>query len=211
MRPRGPFRSKHERTTASAIVTFWCIETDPGGAPTIRPIWSPTVSGSSHQPSSHARTPRVFQARAYSSTRSSAAAGIAPSEWLIRYVVSARIGNRSRYSCSSATAREYRDGPARALVPQTGELEGESPLGVIQAIPAPNTVVARTDLRRGENEGSNLRNDDGVRGEARGSGLWGTRRGGRGTSEGRNQALRRGLLALLVLALAAPLAASAGS
>jgi serine protease AprX len=56
-----------------------------------------------------------------------------------------------------------------------------------------------------------LRNDDGVRGEARGSGLWGTRRGGRGTSEGRNQALRHAPLALLVLALAAPLAASAGS
>ena len=55
-----------------------------------------------------------------------------------------------------------------------------------------------------------MRNDDGVRGEARGSGLWGTRRGGRGSSEGRNRAVRRGLLVLLVLALAAPLAASAG-
>src|SRR4051794_23340258 len=146
-------------TTASAIVTFWCIDTEPGRAPIRRAIWSPTVSDISHQPSSQARTPRVFQARAYSSTRSSAAAGIAPSEWLIRYVVSARIGNRSRYSCSSATAREYRDGPARdgparALVPQTGELEGESPLGVIQAIPAPNTVVARTDLRPGETRGA---------------------------------------------------------
>jgi hypothetical protein len=65
---------------------------------------------------------------------------------LIRYVVSARIGNRSRYSCSSATAGEYRDGSARVLVPRTGEPESESPLGVIQAIAAPNTVVARTDL-----------------------------------------------------------------
>src|SRR3954449_4029525 len=211
MRPRGPFKPKHEITTASAIVTFWCIETEPGGAPTIRPIWSPTVSGSSHQPSSHARTPRVLQARAYSSTRSSAAAGIAPSEWLIRYVVSARIGNRSRYSCSSATAGEYRDASAHNLVPQTGESKGESPLGVIQPVAAPNTVVATADLGPARNEGSDLRNDDGVRGEARGSGLWGTGRGGRGTSEGRNQALRRGLLALLVLALAAPLAASAGS
>jgi len=60
------------------------------------------------------------------------------------------------------------------------------------------------------NRGASLRNEDGVRGETRGSGLWGTRRGGRGSIEGRNQALRRGLLALLVLALAAPLAASAG-
>ena len=87
---------KHEAMTASAMVTFWCIETEPGGAPISRPIWSPTASGISHQPSSQARTPRSFQLRVYSSTRSSAAAGMAPSEWLIRYVVSARIGNRSR-------------------------------------------------------------------------------------------------------------------
>ena len=45
-------------------------------------------------------------------------------------------------------------------------------------------------------------------GETRASGLWGTGRGGRG-SEGRNVSLKRGLLALLVVALAAPLAASA--
>src|SRR6266481_295076 len=45
--------------------------------------------------------PRSFHIRAYSSMRSSAAAGIAPSEWLMRYVVSRRIGNRGRYSVSS--------------------------------------------------------------------------------------------------------------
>ena len=56
-----------------------------------------------------------------------------------------------------------------------------------------------------------MRNGDGVRSEDRGSGLWGTRRGGRGSSEGRNQAVKRGLLVVFVLALAAPLAASAGS
>ena len=50
----------------------------------MRPIWSPTTIGIVHQPSPHARTPRVFQVRAYSASRSSAAAGIAPSEWLIR-------------------------------------------------------------------------------------------------------------------------------
>jgi serine protease AprX len=49
-----------------------------------------------------------------------------------------------------------------------------------------------------------------VRGEARGSGLWGTGRGGRGSDGRRNGTVRRGLLVLLVLALAAPLAASAG-
>ena len=47
-------------------------------------------------------------------------------------------------------------------------------------------------------------------GETRGSGLWGTGRGGRG-SEGRYSTVKRGLLVLFVLALAAPLAASAGS
>jgi serine protease AprX len=53
-------------------------------------------------------------------------------------------------------------------------------------------------------------NTVGTHGETRSSGLWGTGRGGRG-SDGRNAAVKRGLLALLALALAAPLAASAGS
>ena len=63
----------------------------------MRPIWSPTVSGIVHQPSPHARMPRSAHVRAYSRMRSSTAAGIAPSEWLIRYVVCSRIGKRSRY------------------------------------------------------------------------------------------------------------------
>ena len=58
--------------------------------------------------------------------------------------------------------------------------------------------------------GFGLRGDRGTCGESRASGLWGSRRGGRG-SNGRNRdAVRRGLLLLLLLALAAPLAASAG-
>src|SRR6185503_91511 len=141
-RRRAPSKPKHEITIASAIVTFWCIETEPGGAPINRPIWSPTVSGRSHQPSSHARTPREFQAFAYSSTRSSTAAGIAPSEWLIRYVVSARIGKCSRYSSSSVTAREYRD--ALSWSPEWGNRAPKSPLGVIQRAPALNTVGGTT-------------------------------------------------------------------
>ena len=56
-------------------------------------------------------------------------------------------------------------------------------------------------LRRGEG---------GSRGESRSSGLWGSRRGGRGSSSRNRDAVRRGLLTLLLLALAAPLAASAG-
>jgi len=50
----------------------------------------------------------------------------------------------------------------------------------------------------------------GSRGESRGSGLWGSRKGGRGSNQSRNRgAVRRGLLALVVLALAAPFAAGA--
>src|SRR5881397_1654008 len=44
--------------------------------------------------------PRSAHVHAYSRIRSSAAAGIAPREWLIRYVVCSRIGKRSRYSVS---------------------------------------------------------------------------------------------------------------
>ena len=78
------------------MVTFWCITIVPGGAPMMRPSWSPTVTRISHQPSPHARMPRSCHMRAYSSRLSSAAAGIAASEWLIRYVQSCRIGKRPR-------------------------------------------------------------------------------------------------------------------
>ena len=50
-----------------------------------------------------------------------------------------------------------------------------------------------------------------MRGEARGSGLWGSKRGGGSGGDGRSRTVRRGLLVLLALTLAAPLAASAGS
>jgi hypothetical protein len=46
----------------------------------------------------------LLHVRAYSATRASAAAGIAPSEWLIKYVVCSRIGNRSRYDVRSVEA-----------------------------------------------------------------------------------------------------------
>jgi len=49
-----------------------------------------------------------------------------------------------------------------------------------------------------------------VRGEARGSGLWGSKRGGGLGGNRRDRSVQRGLLLLLVLTLAAPLAASAG-
>src|SRR5207302_10771419 len=87
-----------------APVTFWCITVDPGGAPIMPPIRSPAVNTESHQPSPQARAPRVLHSRANCWSRLSASAGIAPSEWLIRYVVDSRIGKRSRYSASSMRA-----------------------------------------------------------------------------------------------------------
>ena len=62
----------------------------------IEPTRSPTSTAVSHHPSPQARAPRVRHSRANRSSRRSASAGIAPSEWLIRYVVEARIGKRSR-------------------------------------------------------------------------------------------------------------------
>jgi len=73
-----------DSTTASATATFWCITVEPGAPPMMRPIWSPTVMGIVHQPSPQERIPRSFHIRAYSASRSSAFAGIAASEWLIR-------------------------------------------------------------------------------------------------------------------------------
>jgi len=81
---RGGFKSKHERTIASATVTFWCITVDPAGAPMMSPTMSPVVKTESHHPSLHARAPRVFHSLANCCSRRSASAGIAPSEWLIR-------------------------------------------------------------------------------------------------------------------------------
>ena len=68
---------------AWAMVTFWCMVTLPGGAPTIGATMSPTVTGMSHQPSSQARTPRVAQMCAYSASRSAVPRGIAPREFEI--------------------------------------------------------------------------------------------------------------------------------
>ena len=92
----GSIGKNDESTTASATATFWCITVVSGAPPMMRPIWSPTVIGIVHQPSPQERMPRSFHMRAYSASRSSAFAGIAASEWLIRYVVCSRIGNSER-------------------------------------------------------------------------------------------------------------------
>src|SRR6266853_1064339 len=58
---RGPRKSKQDEITAWVNVTFWCNEISPGPAPRSGAIWSPTATAISHQPSSHARTPRSPQ------------------------------------------------------------------------------------------------------------------------------------------------------
>src|SRR5438067_12414174 len=100
----GAPQSNAEITTASATVTFWCIDTVPAGAFTIDPIRSPTWPAIPHHESAHARTPRVLHVRAYSNRSSSASAGMAPSEFEIRYVVFSTIGNRDRNRRSGSGA-----------------------------------------------------------------------------------------------------------
>ena len=78
------------------MATFCCMTVDPAGAPTMRPIWSPTRIGEAHQPSAQERIPRSAHMRANSARRSAACRGIGPSVWLARYVVCSRIGNSER-------------------------------------------------------------------------------------------------------------------
>src|SRR5437899_1465851 len=113
---RGPEKSKHEVMTACVVVTFWCSETLPAGAPISAATLSPTVEARSHQLSSHARTPRVAHDSAYSRTLSYTPRGIAPSELLIMYVVRPRMGNSSRHFSNSSK----------------GSFAGVLPAGVVQ-------------------------------------------------------------------------------
>src|SRR5436189_4635094 len=101
-RLRGGLYSNDDRTTASAVVTLGSMTTDPRGAPISGAMMSPTSIDISHHLSPQARTPRVAQRSAYSSSASRVASGIAPSECETRYLVRFRMGKRSRY-CSSVS------------------------------------------------------------------------------------------------------------
>jgi len=81
---RPPPGSRHEKKTAVASVTFVCIETVAGAAPSSGATRSPTASGIVHHASAHARTPRVAQISAYCAIRAATSPGIAPSELLFR-------------------------------------------------------------------------------------------------------------------------------
>ena len=90
---RRPRQSKHEVTIDWQIETFCCITISPSPAPMIRP--TQVAHGDGHLPP--ALLPRAYAAigpglreLVHAIAR---APGIAPSEWLIMYVVWARIGN----------------------------------------------------------------------------------------------------------------------
>ena len=65
--------------------TFWCMTTEPAGAPIGAPTSSPTVTGMAHQPSAQARTPRLAQMpRELLELGAPHRRGMAPREWLTR-------------------------------------------------------------------------------------------------------------------------------
>src|SRR5258708_3071555 len=94
---RGAVYSYDDNTTASAVVTFGSMTTEPGGAPISGAMMSPTSIDIIHHLSPHARTPREAQRSAYSTSASRVASGMAPSECETRYFVLLRMGKRSRY------------------------------------------------------------------------------------------------------------------
>ena len=95
-RLRGVSYSNDDSTTASAVVTFGSMTTDPRGAPISGAMMSPISMDIIHHLSPQARTPRLAQRSAYSASASRVASGIAPSECETRYFVRSRIGKRSR-------------------------------------------------------------------------------------------------------------------
>src|SRR5215207_2778070 len=63
---------------------------------------SPVVRPSSHHPSCHARTPRRLHVSANSCRLAAVRRGMAPSEWLTRYVQSSTVGNCARQEASGS-------------------------------------------------------------------------------------------------------------
>src|SRR5689334_19349675 len=95
-RLRGGLYWNDDSTTASAVVTLGSMTTEPRGAPSSGAMMSPTSIDIIHHLSPQARTPRVAQRSAYSSSASFVASGIAPREWETRYFVRLRMGKRER-------------------------------------------------------------------------------------------------------------------
>src|SRR5438132_13708794 len=69
-RLRGVSYSNDDSTTASAVVTFGSMTTDPAGAPISGAMMSPISIDIIHHLSPHARTPRDAHKSAYSSSAS---------------------------------------------------------------------------------------------------------------------------------------------
>src|SRR5439155_23569659 len=74
----------------------WCIEIVPVATSRIGASRSPVTRPISHHPSCHARTPRDAHVSAYARRLSAVRRGIAPSEWLTRYVQVSTMGNSRR-------------------------------------------------------------------------------------------------------------------
>jgi len=89
-------KSRDEATIDSQTETFWCMQTEPGGAPKIPPSVSPTVRERRHHASLQARTPRDSHRFANSARRAWTPRGIAPRECDTMYVQVSRIGNSLR-------------------------------------------------------------------------------------------------------------------
>src|SRR6266498_692691 len=77
----------------------------PLATPRIGASRSPVVRPISHHPSLHARTPRVDHSSANCCRYADARRGIAPSEWLTRYVQVSTIGNSDRIATIATIAR----------------------------------------------------------------------------------------------------------
>ena len=91
---RRPARSKQERMIDWHTETFWCMTTEPGGAPMMRASASPDASPAcSHQPSAQARTPRVAQRRGVLREVGARPAGHGAQGMADQVRASARIGN----------------------------------------------------------------------------------------------------------------------
>ena len=80
MRRRVPVKSRLDTMTDCATETFCIIVTEPAGTPSKGASRSPVVRLVCHQPSDHARTPRVSHASRNRLACERASRGIAPSE-----------------------------------------------------------------------------------------------------------------------------------
>ena len=81
---RGPSKSKHEATTACTMDTLGSMQTVPGATPRTLPTRSPRLRTAGSQCSPHDAIESFSHSSMNRVAYPRAAAGIAPSEWLMR-------------------------------------------------------------------------------------------------------------------------------